>query len=237
MDIQAQLADGIQAAKRGDKAKAQKIFYDILEHEPKSEATWVWLSYVVETREDRQICLENVLFINPQNVYARHGLKLLRYQQQAQKRKQSTAVKVINSQPISIIRPLAYLLVTAFWAGIGLLFLLVGVADVINWGVDWSQSRTFPRYITTDQLITLAVSITLFVVGLVAVNLAWVFYRRYRIGYFVSILLALGLTLVGPFATLIVDKPNYIIAGFMAVMPALVFILTLLSQIGFVHDA
>ncbi len=38
---------------------------------------WLWLSGVVETDEECQICLENVLVINPENISARRGLESL----------------------------------------------------------------------------------------------------------------------------------------------------------------
>ena len=75
---QVKLGEGIAAAKNGDRTQAREILYDVVDQEPKNEVAWVWLSYVVDTIEDRQICLENVLLINPENVYASGGLQQLR---------------------------------------------------------------------------------------------------------------------------------------------------------------
>lgn len=67
----------IQAAKAGEREKAHQILMKIVEQDEKNETAWLWLSGTVKTREDRQICLENVLAINPHNEIAKKGLKKL----------------------------------------------------------------------------------------------------------------------------------------------------------------
>ncbi|MBN1580046.1 MAG: hypothetical protein JXA89_05040 [Anaerolineae bacterium] len=42
------------------------------------EPGWLWLSAVVERDEEKIHCLERVLFVNPQNAWARKNLKILR---------------------------------------------------------------------------------------------------------------------------------------------------------------
>lgn len=49
----------------------------VIEVDERNEQAWLWLSGVVDTDEDRLICLENVLTLNPDNVRARAGLKWL----------------------------------------------------------------------------------------------------------------------------------------------------------------
>ncbi|NIT55400.1 MAG: hypothetical protein GWN00_03930 [Aliifodinibius sp.] len=234
METQALLVEGIKTAKNGDKVTARNILYDLLEKEPRNEAAWIWLSYVVDSAEDRQICLENVLVINPNNQYAQKGLKQLR----ELAKKQLPASSLINTKTKSkpAQRSLPLILVTTFWAGVGFLFLVFGILDIIGWGVDLSTSRTFPKYITPYQLLTLTLSILFFVAGVVAANLAWALFKGHKSGYFVSILLSLGLTLIGPIAILIQHKPNYTLAIFMALMPAIILFLTLMSQAGFADD-
>jgi len=126
------------------------------------------------------------------------------------------------------------MLVIAFWSGIGALLLIFGFADILSWGIDISNSRTFPRYITTYELATLATAIALFSGGIVSANLAWSLFRKRKSGYFISIILTVGLILIGPLGIMISENPNYILAGFMALMPAIILILTLVSQVGFV---
>ncbi len=50
---------------------------NVLRADERNELAWLWLSGVVKTTEDRRICLENVLAINPENTTARWGLEKL----------------------------------------------------------------------------------------------------------------------------------------------------------------
>jgi hypothetical protein len=68
------LKQGIAACKAGRKAEARALLERVIEQDEHNEAAWLWLSGAVETDEDRQICLENVLTINPDNEVARRGL-------------------------------------------------------------------------------------------------------------------------------------------------------------------
>jgi len=237
VNVQAQLTKGIKAAKHGDKVAARLLFYEVLDQQPRNETAWVWLSYVVDSAEDRQVCLENVLTINPNNSYAQRGLSQLQNLALTRSVSSSPINKINNKiKPKPYRRPLPLILVIAFWAGIGILFLVAGLIDMIGWGADIAISRTFPRYITTYQLMTLTISITLFVIGVVSGNLAWALYQGHKSGYFISIILSLGLVLAGPITLLILDSPNYVLVVFVTVMPISVLFLTLLSQTGFIND-
>jgi tetratricopeptide (TPR) repeat protein len=72
------LQQGIAAYKAGRKAEARKLFWQVLEADPKNERAWLWLSGTVETEQERYACLEKVLDINPNNETARRGLEHLR---------------------------------------------------------------------------------------------------------------------------------------------------------------
>lgn len=72
------LDDAIQAIRMGDQEQGRAILEDILEEDEENEEVWLWLSSVVDTDEDREICLENVLALNPDNVVAQRGLEALR---------------------------------------------------------------------------------------------------------------------------------------------------------------
>ena len=72
------LNEGIQAARQGQKDQAQSLLLQVIEQDERNEKAWLWLSGVVDTNEDRLICLENVLAINPDNGPARKGLIKLR---------------------------------------------------------------------------------------------------------------------------------------------------------------
>lgn len=69
---------GIQAAKSNDVDAARQALKRVLEQDPRNETAWLWLSSVLETDEQRMVCLENVLAINPDHQAARRGLQALR---------------------------------------------------------------------------------------------------------------------------------------------------------------
>jgi tetratricopeptide (TPR) repeat protein len=71
------LRDGIAAAKIGRRDEARELLLRVIEANERSEQAWLWLSGVVDGDQDRLICLENVLALNPDNVQARAGLKWL----------------------------------------------------------------------------------------------------------------------------------------------------------------
>jgi hypothetical protein len=72
------LNKAIMAAKAGRKAEARQLLEAVLDTEERNERAWLWLSGVVDNDEERTICLENVLSINPDNQAARRGLAMLR---------------------------------------------------------------------------------------------------------------------------------------------------------------
>jgi len=74
------LREGIAAARAGHKEQARDLLLQVIAQDQESEAAWLWLSGVVDDPAERQICLENVLTLDPDNVAARHGLDWLRAQ-------------------------------------------------------------------------------------------------------------------------------------------------------------
>jgi tetratricopeptide (TPR) repeat protein len=71
------LRQGIAAAKAGRVQEARQTLLKVIELDERNEQAWLWLSGVVESFEDRRVCLENVLTINPQNSHAQSGLRWL----------------------------------------------------------------------------------------------------------------------------------------------------------------
>lgn len=71
------LRAGIAAARGGRIQEARQALLRVTELDERNEHAWLWLSGVVESLEDRRVCLENVLAINPDNPYAQRGLHLL----------------------------------------------------------------------------------------------------------------------------------------------------------------
>ena len=71
------LAQGIAAAKAGDKSAARRLLTWAVRLDPDSEIAWIWLSSVLDTTQGRAFCLQKVLALNPQNLAAVKGLAAL----------------------------------------------------------------------------------------------------------------------------------------------------------------
>jgi tetratricopeptide (TPR) repeat protein len=68
---------GINAYKLGNKDEARALLLKAVELDPYSEEGWLWLSGLLESKDDQRTALENVLAINPTNDRARKGLDFL----------------------------------------------------------------------------------------------------------------------------------------------------------------
>ncbi len=71
------LQAGISAAREGRRAEARALLQQALQADARSEQGWLWMSAVVETDDERRICLERVLTVNPNNQTAQAGLEKL----------------------------------------------------------------------------------------------------------------------------------------------------------------
>ena len=74
---EALLAQGIAAAKAGDKGSARRLLTQVVRLQPESEAGWLWLSAVLDTPQAKAFCLRQVLAFDPDNRAARKGLAAL----------------------------------------------------------------------------------------------------------------------------------------------------------------
>jgi tetratricopeptide (TPR) repeat protein len=72
--LKALLEEGVAAAKAGQKERARQCLIQVVEADENNEQAWLWLSGVVDGLEDKQVCLENVLALNPDSVPASKGL-------------------------------------------------------------------------------------------------------------------------------------------------------------------
>ena len=66
--------EGVTAIRAGDKATAREKLMKAVDLDSSHEQAWLWLSAAVEKDEDRIVCLQNVLTLNPNNEAARKGL-------------------------------------------------------------------------------------------------------------------------------------------------------------------
>ena len=76
-DIQRLLDEGIASLRIGNKEEARRKLMQVINADERNEYAWLYLSEAVDSDEDRQICLENVLTINPANEQAETRLKAL----------------------------------------------------------------------------------------------------------------------------------------------------------------
>ncbi len=96
--------EGKRAAREGDRSRAHALFRRAIEIDPYHERIWLWLASVVESDEDKRVCFENVLALNPANPTARHQLRQLeakarRMAQEAQRRATKN-----TEQPLWLLR-------------------------------------------------------------------------------------------------------------------------------------
>jgi len=71
------LREGIDAAKRGDKATARRLLQQVLSTDGNNELALMWMASVVDALEERRFYLERALRVNPNNTRAREALKRL----------------------------------------------------------------------------------------------------------------------------------------------------------------
>ena len=77
-EINQWLTDGIAAAMDGKQAEARELLLRVVNAGENNVQAWLWLSSVVTTLEDREVCLENVLALDPVNEAAQRGLARVR---------------------------------------------------------------------------------------------------------------------------------------------------------------
>jgi membrane protease YdiL (CAAX protease family) len=84
-EIEGLLQDGIDAARAGHDQRARDLLLQVVEQDPSCARAWLWLSGVVQTPGERELCLEQVISIDPDHAASRHGLIFLWEQRQARK--------------------------------------------------------------------------------------------------------------------------------------------------------
>lgn len=72
------LDEAIQNIRMGNHDRGRQILESLLDEDENNEDIWLWMSAVVDGDEDREICLENVLALNPNNMVAKKGVEALK---------------------------------------------------------------------------------------------------------------------------------------------------------------
>lgn len=75
--VQALIAAGRDKLTQGDSTEAYNLLRQAAALDPHDEQVWLALLDVVQTEEDRRICLQNIAKINPNNVAAAQQLRML----------------------------------------------------------------------------------------------------------------------------------------------------------------
>lgn len=234
--IEQWLQEGIIAAKSGQPEQARFRLLDVVEQDQTNETAWFWLYQLFERLEDKRICLENLIIINPHNQWARQELVNLNH-----KPVSAGLAPVTPSAPVAKARgkavspkqtprPLTLKIINAFWLGISLILLGGGIIACGEWLSSTIQSRNFPNYITAMQTLELLMALGLVMAGLIGLNIAVALFFRSMVGFYGSLLLGLGLLLIGPTISLIVQPPNYLAAICIGGMCGMIVLLTLASQ-------
>jgi tetratricopeptide (TPR) repeat protein len=214
MEGQRLLAEGVGAFHAGQRERARALFMRLVELDERNELAWLWLGEVVDDVEEREICLENALTINPDNAAARRNLEALRCQ--------------VPEATLRLV-PAALWPVGAFWLGIAVIFTGAGLAGL--WQL-WAARDALWLLLTGRGLGALT-SFAFLAAGLISVLIAVQVLLRRLTGFYGSLLFALVLLTIAPACSLLREPPDYLGGAMVAFLPSLVFLLTLLSQRGF----
>lgn len=105
------LLDAIELAKNDEREEALIILRELIREDSNFEDAWLWMSVVVDSLDQSSVCLDNVLRINPGNMYAAGALYRIRESEIRMEKRRAR---------LRVARDLAFMF---FWlAVIGLLF-------------------------------------------------------------------------------------------------------------------
>ncbi len=121
-NLQDLMRQGVEAAREGKKAEAKVFFQQVVDLDDKNEKAWMWLASVVETDEERRVCLSNALFINPNNERAQTAMAKLDARSQQQKQDEEVIPGISRRQLLTfggaggviiVVLLLAFILLTS----------------------------------------------------------------------------------------------------------------------------
>ncbi|GAB4430777.1 MAG: hypothetical protein Kow0031_11740 [Anaerolineae bacterium] len=239
-EIEQWLQKGILAAKAGQFEQARFQLLDVVEADQTNEVAWYWLYQVFDRVDDKRTCLENLILINPKNMWAKQELlNVLEASVPVAAGPYPQPPPYAARPPLAAVeddtdddesgRPITLKLVTAFWVGISLIFLGGGIISALEWLV----SQTTAGLDIPFPLLDLTLSVIFIIGGVMGLTIAAALFYQSMIGFYGSIFLALGLLLVGPTFSLISNPPNYVAMTCTGGISGVIVLLTLASQPGF----
>ncbi|MFL7811530.1 MAG: tetratricopeptide repeat protein, partial [Anaerolineae bacterium] len=100
------LREGIAAIRAGQDERARELLIRVVACDERNAHAWLWLSSVAESLEDREVCLENVIEIDPDNAAAYKGLAWVQQQMQQQapalSSSQETSPFTVSPEEVSV---------------------------------------------------------------------------------------------------------------------------------------
>jgi hypothetical protein len=95
-NIEALLNRGIEAARSGNRQAARTLLEQVVEQDAENERAWFWMASVVDSDEERTLCLRTVLKINPDNQKARAALDKIEQRQNVR-----AAAKAVEDEEVA----------------------------------------------------------------------------------------------------------------------------------------
>ena len=129
------LESGRQALAAGDRAAAHEIWRTAAVAHPYDERVWLALLQVLTRTDDRQVCLENIIAINPMNTDARRQLRVLKRERRLKQEAQRTATVKALPKPPSAKRESVLTRAIVLGIAVGLVAVILGIAfSVVFYG-------------------------------------------------------------------------------------------------------
>lgn len=82
MSLQQKLEQGIAAARVNNKKEARALLKEVVKADETQIEAWLWLYKIVDGFEEKEVCLENVLTLEPDNQFAREELAWVKSEQE-----------------------------------------------------------------------------------------------------------------------------------------------------------
>lgn len=266
VEIEQWLQQGIAAAKTGQREQARFQLLDVVEQDQTNETAWYWLFQVYDRVDDQRICLENLILINPKNMWAKQELlRLMELSTGGQaarsagqpgniafagptaqsnakpKSKPGTQSKSKSKRKTS--EKAAATPNTGRPVTLKLVTAFwVGISLMLFGSgiistLEWMVNLGDPVAVSPFPLLNLTIGVIFVITGIIGITVAIALYFRSMAGFYGSLFLGMGLLLAGPLFSLISSPPNYISMTCTGGMSGMIILLTLAGLPGFKETA